>query len=379
MLDRIVWQTATASPLRIAGEDPLSFCGEPDGALARVAARLASRQARGLPMPDALELAFYLRAEGEPHVWPHAWTLSGEALDPSDEAARLRRFLGSLSTDGVRRCGVARAKVGKEEAIAAVIVGAFADLAPLPTAAYAGEWLRFDARMLVPTSAAKLVVLGPSGLPRTVPTTLHDDHVEASFAVERPGPFTVQLLANVERGPRPVLEADVFAGVEAPAEWVALPAPGEDAARGLSDDRAALRAMLDAARSSEGLTALGRDPGLDRAAQEHAEAMRASHLLAHDAGDGGPLERLRRNGLAAAIAGENVAHESSVVRAHRALWASPSHRGNLLDTRFASLGVGVAPDHDGAVWVCEIFVDFAEAGNLAVPADDSKFQGAPAQ
>ena len=298
-----------------------------------------------------------------------------------DEAARLRRFLGSLSTDGVRRCGVGRAKVGKEEAIAAVIVGAFADLAPLPTAAYAGEWLRFDARMLVPTSAAKLVVLGPSGLPRTVPTTLHDDHVEASFAVERAGPFTVQLLANVERGPRPVLEADVFAGVEAPAEWVALPAPGEDAARGLSDDRAALRAMLDAARSSEGLAALGRDPGLDRAAQEHAEAMRASHLLAHDAGDGGPLRTPpQKRSPPRRSPGKTSRTSSPMVRAHRALWASPFTSRQPPRHALRLLGVGVAPDHDGAVWVCEIFADFAEAGNLAAPTDDSQqFQGAPAQ
>ncbi|HEX3596029.1 MAG TPA: CAP domain-containing protein [Polyangiaceae bacterium] len=316
-------------------------------------------QATGRPIPDALELAFYLRAEGEPHVWPHAWTLSGAVLDEDDQAARLRRFLSSLSTDGVRRCGVGRATGGGKEAVAVVVVDAFADLEPIPTGAHVGQWVRFDARMLVRATAAKLVVLGPSGLPRTVPTTLHDARVEATFAVERPGAFTVQLLATADRGPRPVLEASVFAGVDPPGDWVAWPAPGEETVDGNADDASALRTMINGARSREGLGLLASSDDLDRAAQEHATAMLRARQLAHDAGDGGPLERLHAHGIPASIAGENVAHESTLVRAHRALWTSPSHRSNLLDARFGELGVGIARDPDGSLWVCEIFVDCA--------------------
>jgi uncharacterized protein YkwD len=40
---------------------------------------------------------------------------------------------------------------------------------------------------------------------------------------------------------------------------------------------------------------------------------------------------------------------------HRALWASPSHRLNLLDSRFTRWGLGVAKDTDGGLWVCELF------------------------
>ena len=47
--------------------------------------------------------------------------------------------------------------------------------------------------LLVPATNAKLVVLGPTGMPRTVPTTLHGDRAEATFALDQAGSFTVQL------------------------------------------------------------------------------------------------------------------------------------------------------------------------------------------
>jgi uncharacterized protein YkwD len=41
--------------------------------------------------------------------------------------------------------------------------------------------------------------------------------------------------------------------------------------------------------------------------------------------------------------------------AHRALWASPSHRGNLLLDQFTRVGVAVVRAPDGMVWVTEMF------------------------
>jgi uncharacterized protein YkwD len=83
--------------------------------------------------------------------------------------------------------------------------------------------------------------------------------------------------------------------------------------------------------------------------------MAAAHELAHDAGDGDPLERLRNAGLDACDAGENVAHAASVPLAHRTLWASPSHRANLLGREFDRLGVAVVRDEHGDAWAVETF------------------------
>ena len=84
----------------------------------------------------------------------------------------------------------------------------------------------------------------------------------------------------------------------------------------LDDDR--LARMVGAARVSVGLPALQRDARLDAVARTHAERMAHDHQLAHDAGDGDPVDRLRAAGLEARDVGENVAHARTVALAQRA-------------------------------------------------------------
>jgi uncharacterized protein YkwD len=113
--------------------------------------------------------------------------------------------------------------------------------------------------------------------------------------------------------------------------------------------------MTNAARRAEGLAPLRGHEVLARIASEHATAMRDARRLAHDTGHGTPVERAERAGLAEVALGENVAHAMDVRGAHRTLWSSPSHRGNLLDPRFDSVGIGTANGDDGTLWVAEVF------------------------
>ena len=53
--------------------------------------------------------------------------------------------------------------------------------------------------------------------------------------------------------------------------------------------------------------------------------------------------------------GENVAYTSTVTRAHTLLMNSPAHRANILSTTFTQVGLGVAKDSHGTVWVVEVF------------------------
>jgi uncharacterized protein YkwD len=84
--------------------------------------------------------------------------------------------------------------------------------------------------------------------------------------------------------------------------------------------------------------------------------MATTQTLSHDAGDGSPGARIRSAGVAAREEGENVAEAPTVVAAHRALWASPSHRANILHATFTRVGIGVTRDRQGNVWVTEDFV-----------------------
>ena len=356
------WASATASPSGIAAatlsdreSDLLAHCGVGEEGLRAVAKRLVARKIHDLPYLDLDGLSFAQRSVGEPHVWPRAWVVSGRALDHATTLKKMDSWRASFRDLGERRCGVATGYAPDgTEVVAAVALDALADMAPLAVRARTGAWLALEARVNVPATGARVVVLGPGGEPRNVPTSFEAGRVRAKFAPDRPGMFTVQVVAEVATGPRPVLEAQLFADVEPPTTMPNLAAPGEDAATGVSDGATALTRMVLALRADQHLAPMARDARLDALALAHARRMREAHTVGHDVGDGDPAERLQKAGIGARQAGENVAHAPSVQLAHRALFASPSHRANLLRSDFASLGVAVVDDPDGSVWVVEV-------------------------
>ncbi len=359
----LAWVSATKSPQAALAEtltdrqaDLLARCGTADAALVRVAARVVERKALGLPFLDTESVAFAQRVEGEPHVWPRAWAVSGRALDHEATLRKLETWRVSFRDLGERRCGIASGIAPDgTEIVAAIALDALADLEPLPTSARTGQWLDVNARLLVPAASARVVVLGPGGEPRRVPTTLEGSRVRARFAPDRPGAFTVQIVADVATGPRPVLEARVFADAPPPTELPSLAAPGEDAGNTGADPATQLAAMVAALRETEGLGRVGREPGLDALAAAHARHMLDARAVGHDVGDGEPVRRLQTAGIPAREAGENVAHAATLKLAHRALWQSPSHRANLLRAEYTRAGFGAVTDPDGSVWVTELF------------------------
>ncbi len=368
----VPWAGRTASPRPFVPEgdravrdrvaELLAKCGRGEAGLVEVAERVVSSRLAGGSHLDLDGLTFALRAAGEPHVWPHAWVITGHPLERSGTAAKLESWSATFDDGGDRRCGVATgiAKDGSE-IIAAVAVDALADLAPLPTQAHVGMWLEVDARLIVPFAEAHVIVQGPGSDPRTIPSWTADEngatHVHARFAPDRPGAFTVQVIAGVATGPRPILEARLFADVEPPERFDPASAPGENAtlARGSEADR--LLAMVSALRDVERLPPLTRDPTLDAVALAHARLMLAARTVGHDVGDGDPADRVEATGVRARLVGENVAHAASIRLAHRALYESPSHRENLLRGEFDRVGAAVLDDADGSVWVAEVFAD----------------------
>jgi uncharacterized protein YkwD len=330
-----------------------ALCANRDAGLERVAKRLSGTGTEDVGLAPS-ELGFELRVAGSPHVWPRSWSYAGPKLDPEDALARAGRWLAGFGDGGVRTCGAHHSSAPGHEQVTLVAVDALAHLEKLPASARPGQWLDVTARSLVPVTGAKVVLLGPRGRPRTVPTSVEDGVIRARFAPSSPGTWLVQVVADVKQGPRPVLEALVHAGTRPPVLFDSSPAPGESAARADDEPEVALLAMLNAARASEGASSLERHADLDRAARVHAEAMRDAKSLGHDVGKGTVRQRLEALGLDPPAFGENVARAGSVARAHRAIWASPSHRGNLLEEGYDSVGVAAVPGPEG-VWVTEVF------------------------
>jgi uncharacterized protein YkwD len=357
------WRPSTGSPhqavLPEVRDVPLyALCGSSDAALQAVARRnLSSLLDTGSLLPSD-DLSFTLRAEGDPHVWARAWSLSGQLLDETDVTRRMKGWIAGFTALGERRCGIARGtRSDGASVMVAVGIDALADMAPLPTSARVGQWLKLEGTMLVPASAVKVILLGPRGAPKTVIASLNGDTIRSTFAVDQEGPWLVQVLATVSTGPRPVLEAMVFAGSSPPSRFVALAAPGEEAAKGAASEPDAMLQMVNAARAGEGLTALVRDDRLDKIAQAHTDDMLKARMVGHDVGKGDLRARMSASGLRVRIAGENLASARSIELAHRALWASPSHRDNILYGDFRRMGAAAVRAPDGSVWVAEVFTN----------------------
>jgi uncharacterized protein YkwD len=357
----VTWKTSTESPRAVAktpSKDAKIYaaCGAMDSALADVATHRAATQATGTAQPASEELVFALRAFGDPHVWPRAWNISGSALDPDDVEKRVTAWASSASSLGTKRCGVGRAHgADGTDLIAVVSVDALADLAPLPTTARLGQWLSLEGTMLVPASDVKVILLGPRGAPKTVIASLNKGKIKSTFSADQNGEWLVQVLATVATGPRPVLEALVYVGTTPPTKFTPTTAPGESAGKGVKDDADAILKMLNAARALDLLAPLSRDASLDALAKAHTEQMMKARMVGHDVGDGDPVARMKAAGVVAHTAGENVASAGSPEAAHRALWASPSHRGNMLLDRWTKVGISAIRAADGQVWVTQLF------------------------
>jgi hypothetical protein len=356
----------TASPRWDTAERlSLPTCLGYEAPLARAARAVAEAVARRGGAGELEDVTALLRAIGSPHVWPRVWLMEGRPVADADLLEAWTGWLGPEPGLGERRCGTARLRAADgREVVAAVVVDALADLDPLPLRARTGQWLRLEARPLAAVRDARLLLLGPDGgAPRSIPGRLQPGAFHAAFSLDGAGLWRLQLLLDAGAGPRPALEAWVFADVPPDIGAALRAAPGEGQgpppSAGRDELRAALSYMIDAGRRSQGFQPLRRDWALDDLAQRHAEAMLARGQTAHDVGLGLPTERVARAGIRARRVGENVARARSIERAHRALWDSPSHRGNMLDPGFVALGIGVARAEPNDVWVCELFTDAA--------------------
>lgn len=117
-----------------------------------------------------------------------------------------------------------------------------------------------------------------------------------------------------------------------------------------------IAAAINAERFGEDLTLLGIDPTLTAFAQEWADHLAAQEGLAH-------RDELGKAAWAAGVrftnVGENVGEGDSVAELHAAFMASSAHRENVMAPEWTRVGVGVAVDDDGRLWVAVNFADSA--------------------
>ena len=102
--------------------------------------------------------------------------------------------------------------------------------------------------------------------------------------------------------------------------------------------------------------ALALDPALCRLARLKSQDMIANRYFAHESPTYGNVRTMLQNvGYAFSGAGENIARYNTLEKAHAGLMSSPGHRRNILSSAWTKVGVGIAYDANGFIYLTQIF------------------------
>lgn len=376
--------TAAALARRVArlagpeGAPPLAL----DPALASAAERHLAEVLRdpSLARRDRVESA--LASEGLPDAQLLPFSATGN--EPGELVLALLRFVeGTVRGRGMTHVGVAWAETLEHApapephgeaapwtateaprlGLAAIFSRRLVALAPLPRVVSTGRLIVRGRARLPPggpgfgvAPAIEALALTPSSgeQPERVLELPLRPGEQGAFSVDvdvrdRPGWYTLELLANADRGPEVVALWRFRAGAAASGETPAPGAPrgqpdlgGPREAEGTPSAAAeALGGWIDALRSARDLGPLARDRRLAAAALHQARAVCETRLAAHVLHGESPVARAERAGYTGPVT-ENIAIAASVAAAHRNLIASPAHLRNLIDPAASAVGLAVA-------------------------------------
>jgi hypothetical protein len=126
----------------------------------------------------------------------------------------------------------------------------------------------------------------------------------------------------------------------------------------LPADEARVVAMVNQTRAEHDLPPLRRVDGLVEVARAQSDRMVDQQRLFHNPNLGADLTEI---GLDWHWSGENVGVGPDVDAIERAFLTSSHHLENIVRVNYDSIGVGVAADPDGYVYVTQVFADLSGA------------------
>lgn len=126
----------------------------------------------------------------------------------------------------------------------------------------------------------------------------------------------------------------------------------------LSDREKEMLNYINEERAKAGLAPLKVDPELSRVARIKSQDMVDNGYFSHVSPTyGSPFEMMKSFGIKYRAAGENIARNSSVLKAHVALMNSEGHRKNILSKTFTHIGIGIVDNKGvGGITVTQMFI-----------------------
>lgn len=115
--------------------------------------------------------------------------------------------------------------------------------------------------------------------------------------------------------------------------------------------------LLNADRTKNGLPALKLNSQLTSLAENYAKDMVNRNFFSHYNPEGqSPFDRMNQAGIKYSYAGENLAINTSPEAAETAFMNSSGHRANILNSNYTDVGLGVAYDAKGRLYVVQEFI-----------------------
>lgn len=135
------------------------------------------------------------------------------------------------------------------------------------------------------------------------------------------------------------------------------PAATTAATTGLTASEQQMLNLVNQERSRAGLAPLKADLELTKVARLKSQDMINRNYFDHQSPTyGSPFDMMKRFGISYNTAGENIAGNSSVERAHQALMNSPGHRANILSSKYTHIGIGIKSGGNYGMMFTQMFV-----------------------
>ncbi|MCP4676285.1 MAG: CAP domain-containing protein [Deltaproteobacteria bacterium] len=256
----------------------------------------------------------------------------------------------------VSHCGLGVVGTGVDGRSVWIGVNRIVEVDPFPSTAQPGARITIGGKVLKRSRVPVQLFIGhPDGSVSRLPPVrlIGGGRFVTTVTFEEVGRYEIELLTDAGKGSETAILVPIFIGVK--PDYVPKVTPDVrdgDNARSLDDT---LLDYLNAARARHGLSLLIRDARLDRVAKAHSMDMAGSDFFGHVSPSRGTLtDRLANGGLSPARTAENVARSHNLIRIHRNLMDSPSHRVNILDSVLTHVGIGVVRDGKDLI-VTEIF------------------------
>ncbi len=132
------------------------------------------------------------------------------------------------------------------------------------------------------------------------------------------------------------------------------PAP---APRGSSQMESQMLSLINQERQAHGLQPLVMDSQVLSVARKKSQDMISNNYFSHTSPTyGSPFKMLNDAGVSYRTAGENIAGNSSVSAAHRALMNSSGHKKNILNSNFTKVGIGIVEGGPYGMMFTQIFI-----------------------